>query len=129
MKNASESQLGMGLFPEKLFFRIGEVSRIVRVEASVLRYWESEFGFLSPRKGKSGQRTYTAEDIGILLQIKKLLYEERYTIDGAKKQLAVMLPEIRKRIEAEGIPAMEPGRDDIIEMVQKRLRRMLETLS
>jgi DNA-binding transcriptional MerR regulator len=129
MNKASQPRQGMGLFPEKLFFRIGETSRLVGVEACVLRYWESEFAFLSPRKGKSGQRIYTAEDIGILLQIKRLLYEERYTIDGANKQLAIMLPEIKKQAMAGEIPAPDPSKGEIIGMVQQRLRRMLETFS
>lgn len=129
MKKASQTRQGMGLFPEKLFFRIGEASRLVGVESCVLRYWESEFDFLSPRKGKSGQRIYTAEDIGILLQIKRLLYEERYTIDGANKQLAIMLPEIKKQAMTGEIPALDLSKGDIIDMVQQRLRRMLETLS
>ena len=129
MKKASQTRQGMGLFPEKLFFRIGEASRLVGVESCVLRYWESEFPYLSPRKGKSGQRIYTAEDIGILLHIKRLLYEERYTIDGAKKQLIALLPDIRKQAMDGELPALDPSKGEIIDMVQQRLRRMLETLS
>jgi DNA-binding transcriptional MerR regulator len=129
MKKVSQSQLNMGFFPEKLFFRIGEASKLVGVEVSVLRYWESEFDFLRPRKGKSGQRLYTAEDIGVLLQIKRLLYEERYTIDGARKQLAIMSPEIRKQAEMEVIPESKQGSAKVISMVQERLRRILELMS
>jgi DNA-binding transcriptional MerR regulator len=71
----------------KRFFRIGEVSRIIGVKPYVLRYWESEFPVLKPRRADSNQRTYKKEDIEILGEIKRLLYEERLTIEGAKKRL------------------------------------------
>jgi len=71
----------------KRFFRIGEVSRIIGVKPYVLRYWESEFPALKPRRADSKQRTYRKEDIEILGEIKRLLYEEKLTIEGAKKRL------------------------------------------
>ena len=71
----------------KRFFRIGEVSRIIGVKPYVLRYWESEFPTLKPRRADSKQRTYKKEDIEALGEIKRLLYEERLTIEGAKKRL------------------------------------------
>jgi DNA-binding transcriptional MerR regulator len=73
--------------PNKLFFRIGEVSLLVGVEAYVLRYWESEFPGLSPRKSSSGQRMFRRKDVELLLRIKHLLYEEKFTIEGARKAL------------------------------------------
>ena len=73
--------------PEKIFFKIGEVCDIVEVQAHVLRYWETEFPMLSPQKNRSGQRTYRRKDVEIALQIKDLLYEDLYTIAGAKKRL------------------------------------------
>jgi DNA-binding transcriptional MerR regulator len=73
--------------PEKLYYRIGEVSRIVGVEPHVLRYWESEFPFLKPSRVVSKQRLYRRKDLEMLLRIKQLLYEEKYTIAGAKKQM------------------------------------------
>ncbi len=73
--------------PEKIFFKIGEVCDIVDVQAHVLRYWETEFPMLSPQKNRSGQRTYRRRDVEIALQIKDLLYEDLYTIAGAKKRL------------------------------------------
>ena len=88
MHDTLKSPQPLGLFPEKLFYKIGEVSRIVGVESYVLRYWETEFPFLSPMKSKSGQRIYTKKDIELILQIKKLLYEKKYTIDGARKNLS-----------------------------------------
>ncbi|MBI2343299.1 MAG: MerR family transcriptional regulator [Deltaproteobacteria bacterium] len=73
--------------PNKLYFRIGEVSDIVGVKPYVLRYWETEFSDVRPTKSKSGQRLYKRRDVELLLQVKQLLYEERYTIDGAKQRL------------------------------------------
>ncbi len=73
--------------PNKLYFRIGEVSDIVGVKPYVLRYWETEFGDVRPTKSKSGQRLYKRRDVELLMQVKTLLYEERYTIDGAKQRL------------------------------------------
>ncbi len=73
--------------PDKLFFKIGEVAEIVGVEQHVLRYWEDEFEVLKPNKNRSGQRLYQKKDIDQVLEIKKLLYTERFTIAGAKKKL------------------------------------------
>src|SRR6266550_2600258 len=74
--------------PEKLFFKIGEVCELAGVQAHVLRYWESEFAMLSPQKNRAGQRVYRKRDVEIALRIKELLYEDQYTIAGAKKRLA-----------------------------------------
>jgi DNA-binding transcriptional MerR regulator len=74
--------------PEKLFFKIGEVCELAGVQAHVLRYWESEFPMLAPQKNRAGQRVYRKRDVEIALRIKELLYEEQYTIAGAKKRLA-----------------------------------------
>lgn len=77
----------MDIPDNKRFFRIGEVSRIIGVKPYVLRYWESEFPTLKPRRADSKQRTYKKEDIETLGEIKRLLYEERLTVEGAKKRL------------------------------------------
>jgi DNA-binding transcriptional MerR regulator len=73
--------------PEKLFFKIGEVCDITGIQAHVLRYWESEFPTLAPQKNRAGQRTYRKRDVEMVLRIKELLYEDQYTIAGAKKRL------------------------------------------
>ena len=73
--------------PDKLFFKIGEVAEIAGVEQHVLRYWEDEFDVLKPNKNRSGQRLYQKKDIDQVLEIKKLLYTEKFTIAGAKKKL------------------------------------------
>jgi DNA-binding transcriptional MerR regulator len=75
------------VIPDKLFFKMGEVSQLVGVEAYVLRYWESEFKGLSPKKSASGQRMFRRKDVELLLEIKHLLYERKFTIDGARKWL------------------------------------------
>jgi DNA-binding transcriptional MerR regulator len=73
--------------PNKLFFKIGEVCEITDTQPYVLRYWESEFPALAPAKNSSGQRIYRRRDIDTVLRIKQLLYEEGFTIAGAKKRL------------------------------------------
>ena len=73
--------------PDKLFFKIGEVAEIAEVEQHVLRYWEDEFDVLKPNKNRSGQRLYQKKDIEQVLEIKQLLYADKFTIAGAKKQL------------------------------------------
>lgn len=75
--------------PDKIFFGIGEVSRIVGVEPYVLRYWEDEFDLLQPEKSETGQRRYRKKDIKLILRIKDLLYKEGYTIAGAKRKLSL----------------------------------------
>jgi len=73
--------------PDKVYFRIGEVGRILGVEPYVIRYWESEFKSVRPARTRSSQRLYRKKDIEELLKIKTLLYDERFTIAGAKKRL------------------------------------------
>jgi DNA-binding transcriptional MerR regulator len=74
----------------KRYFRIGEVSQIIGVEPYVLRYWESEFAQIRPSRADSKQRTYQKKDLEIIIEIKRLLYDEKMTIEGAKQRLAVM---------------------------------------
>jgi DNA-binding transcriptional MerR regulator len=76
------------IIPDKLFFKIGEVCDIVGVQAHVLRYWETEFPTLQPQKNRSGQRTYRRKDVEMALRIKELLYQEGFTIAGAKRKLS-----------------------------------------
>ena len=73
--------------PDKLYFKIGEVARMVGVKPYVLRYWESEFSVLRPGKTRSRHRLYRRKDVETLLEIRRLLYAERYTIAGAKRRL------------------------------------------
>src|SRR5580765_7009598 len=73
--------------PDKLYFRIGEVSDLVGVEPYVLRYWETEFPALGPKKSGTGHRMYRRKEVELLLKIKYLLYEKKYTIEGARLYL------------------------------------------
>ncbi len=79
---------------KKLYYSISEVSKITAVEQYVLRYWETEFEELKPQKNRAGNRIYTNKDIQLVLQIKSLLREKKYTIEGAKKILQNYIPEI-----------------------------------
>lgn len=73
--------------PDKLYFRIGEVSKIVSVPTHVLRFWETEFKKIRPKRTSTGQRLYTQRDIRMLLKVKNLLYDRRFTIEGARQHL------------------------------------------
>lgn len=77
---AAEPKLG-----SKIFYKIGEVSQIVKLPAYVLRFWESEFSFLKPKKSRGHQRVYVQRDIETVLEIKRMLYEEGYTLAGVKR--------------------------------------------
>ena len=76
------------VIPDKLYFRIGEVSRLTATKTYVLRYWETEFPTLKPVKSRSGHRLYRRQDVETVVEIKRLLYEKGFTIEGARKQLA-----------------------------------------
>jgi len=78
---------GFPQIPDKIYFRIGEVSHLVGVDTHVLRYWESEFALIKPFRGPSKQRLYRRQDVHNLLRIKQLLHDEGYTISGARKHL------------------------------------------
>jgi DNA-binding transcriptional MerR regulator len=75
------------IIPDKLYFRIGEVARLCGVETYVLRFWETEFPALGPKKSGTGHRLYRRKDVELVLEIKRLLYEQRFTIEGARKFL------------------------------------------
>ncbi len=74
--------------PDKLFFKIGEVARLTSLRPSILRYWETEFSVLQPQKSRSGQRLYTRKELALVFDIKRLLYFEKLTIEGARRALA-----------------------------------------
>ena len=80
-------QTGTPEIPDKLYFKIGEVSELLGVEPYVLRYWETEFPVLSPKKSGTGHRLYRRKDVELLLRIKHLLRDKRYTIEGARQSL------------------------------------------
>ena len=82
--------------PNRLFFRIGDVTEVTGVEAYVLRYWETEFAGLKPQKGRNGQRQYRRKDVELVLEIKRLLYDEKYTIAGARKALREKSKQVKR---------------------------------
>ena len=115
--------------PDKLFFRIGEVSHFVGVEPYVVRYWESEFRGLSPKKSSSGQRMFRKKDVELLLRIRHLLYDRKFTIEGARKVIADRsdLEIVRK-----DTPAVQqelfPGADPLPE-IRRQVAEILKLIS
>lgn len=107
---------GSRIVLNKLFYKIGEVSSIASVEPYVLRYWESEFPFLNPRKNKAGQRIYIRKDLELVIEIKKLLYQEKYTIAGVKKKFN------KDSLKKSSVSI------ETIEIMKKRLKEILKTL-
>ncbi len=114
------------VIPDKEEFKIGEVCEIAGVKPFVLRYWETEFPELSPSKGAGGQRTYTRADVQLILRIKQLLYEERFTVAGAKKRLS---EEIASQ-EAKPVQLDTESGDQVesLRRVLKQTRRELEAI-
>jgi DNA-binding transcriptional MerR regulator len=113
--------------PDKLYFKIGEVSDLLGVEAYVLRYWESEFPVLSPKKSGTGHRLYRRKDVELLLRIKHLLYDKRFTIEGARQSLhseakAPKPARPTKRVQAE-LFATDPLPD-----IRRELQEILQLL-
>ena len=84
--------------PNKKYFRIGEVSDITGVEAYVLRFWETEFKKINPKRTESGQRLYSQKDVELILTIKQLLYTDKFTIQGAKKHLNLTTDDRKKPV-------------------------------
>jgi DNA-binding transcriptional MerR regulator len=113
--------------PDKLYFKIGEVSELLGVEAYVLRYWETEFPVLSPKKSGTGHRLYRRKDVELLLRIKHLLYDKRFTIEGARQSLhseskAPKTTRAPKRVQAE-LFASDPLPD-----IRRELQEILQLL-
>jgi DNA-binding transcriptional MerR regulator len=124
--------------PNKLFFKIGEVCEITDTQPYVLRYWESEFTALAPAKNSSGQRIYRRRDIETVLRIKQLLYDEGFTIAGAKKRLEAELaaksptPQSQAAASADLLEVAPPPVDEraqiTIKQVRDELRQILTLL-
>ena len=74
--------------PDKMYYKIGEVAEAAQVRTSVLRFWESEFSFLKPEKSTTGQRLYSKHEVELILQVRRLLYDEKFTIEGVKKKIS-----------------------------------------
>lgn len=75
-------------FPDKMFYKIGEVAQLAGLRTSVLRFWETEFEFLKPEKSPAGQRLYTKKEVEVVLEVKRLLYTEKFTLEGVRKRIS-----------------------------------------
>jgi DNA-binding transcriptional MerR regulator len=118
-EKALSASLGQGTIPDKLYFRIGEVKIITGVEPHVLRYWESEFKIIRPQRASSKQRLYRRVDVENILTIKKLLYEDGYTVPGAKKLLKKSSP--KPRVKARSMLAeLKSDLKQLQEMLEKK---------
>jgi DNA-binding transcriptional MerR regulator len=109
------------VIPDKTYFKIGEVARLADIKTSVLRYWETEFPFLNPEKSSAGQRLYTKQDIELVRQIKQLLYQEKYTLEGVRKKLSP-----RKNAPAGQQPSppadLSPNLQTLLRLVRQELQ-------
>lgn len=113
----------------KLYYKIGEVCEITGIQPHVLRYWESEFPVLKPVKNTAGQRVYRQRDIELIGRIKKLLYEEGFTISGAKKQIRHLGGAAPKESKSAATPEPRPRVDrDLLARIRAELEGILATL-
>jgi len=103
--------------PDRLYFRIGEVSSLTGVPPYVLRYWESEFPVLQPRKSGGGQRLYRKRDVAMVLEIKKLLYQERYTVAGARRRLTEREERARRQEARAALQRLRSGLESIVKQL------------
>jgi DNA-binding transcriptional MerR regulator len=118
--------------PDKLYFRIGDVAHICEVPAYVLRFWESEFSQLKPNKSGTGQRLYRRRDVEMALRIKRLLYDEGYTIPGARQVFQSEAREVRKKPSFPELPLPVAASDAAaatLESVRKELRSLAAMLA
>lgn len=113
------------VIPDKLYFRIGEVAKLCKLPAYVLRFWESEFPQLKPVKSSTGQRMYRQRDVESVLRIRKLLYEEGFTIAGARQQLKAENKPPRLQ---SGLPFPKQARSDGLKKVRQGLQEILGIL-
>jgi len=116
-----------GAIPDKLYFRIGEVSDLVGVEPHVLRYWETEFPSVGPKKSGTGHRMYRRKEVELLLKIKYLLYEKKYTIEGARQFLHFEAKQGKRR-QPEKAEQRELFSSEMWPEIRRELAAILELL-
>ncbi|MFQ5737076.1 MAG: MerR family transcriptional regulator [Thermodesulfobacteriota bacterium] len=112
--------------PEKLYFKIGEVADLTKVKPYVLRYWENEFKIISPKKSSTRQRVYSKRDVELILEIKKLLYKEKFTLEGAKKRIKEIRAEKAKQLD---FPFSETRYRSTIDSIKKELNSIRKILA
>ena len=115
---------------KKLYYSIGEVSKMMDLKAYVLRYWETEFKQLKPPKNRAGNRTYRQSDIDLILYIKDLLYTKKFTIDGARHQLAMEKDGKKEGVTTtvESVQQAAPARKETLLKIKQELETLLEIL-
>lgn len=116
----------MTQIPQKLYFKIGEVADITKVKPYVLRYWESEFKIISPKKSLAKQRVYSQKDVQLILEIKRLLYKEKYTLEGAKKRIRELQAENSRQLS---MPFSDQRYEKALKAIKKDLvsiKKLLE---
>ncbi len=110
---------------QKLYYSISEVSEITSVKPHVLRYWETEFDELKPAKNRAGNRIYRLNDIKLIFLIKKLLYEDKFTIEGTKKKLALLR---KKRTSQISMPFQKTEKENLIKSIRNDVQEILDIL-
>ena len=115
---------------KKLYYSIGEVSKTTDLKAYVLRYWETEFKQLKPPKNRAGNRTYRQTDIDLILFIKDLLYNKKFTIEGARTQLASIGDDVKteQKVEKEVPAKAVPAKKETLVKIKQELETLLELL-
>ena len=115
---------------KKLYYSIGEVSKMTELKAYVLRYWETEFKQLKPPKNRAGNRTYRQGDVDLILFIKDLLYNKKFTIEGARTQIASMGEDhmTEKKIDEEKPVKVVPAKKETLVKIKQELETLLELL-
>ena len=128
-KAAKRPRVGDIVVPDRLYFRIGDVAKLCHLETYVLRFWETEFPQLAPKKGNTGQRLYRKHDVENVLRIMRLLYEDGFTIDGARRHLKDelrpakaqnALPFLKGRTVRNSMKELRAGLSDILKLMDKK---------
>jgi DNA-binding transcriptional MerR regulator len=112
--------------PNKIFYKIGEVAEVAGVRTSVLRFWESEFPFIKPQKSSSGQRLYSQNEVDLVLQVKHLLYTEKFTIEGVKKRITPKGRLLGSNEHLEKAPAVDYR--EVLNVVRNELKEVRKLL-
>ena len=115
---------------KKLYYSIGEASKMTELKAYVLRYWETEFKQLKPPKNRAGNRTYRQNDVDLILFIKDLLYNKKFTIEGARSQISSMGEDIKseQKIDKEAPVKVVPAKKETLVKIKQELETLLELL-
>jgi DNA-binding transcriptional MerR regulator len=112
-------------FPDKLYYKIGEVALMAGVKTSVLRFWESEFEFLRPEKSTKGQRLYSKNEVDLVLQVRRLLYDEKFTIEGVKKRIS---PKGRLVSSDDFLPVQVVDHSGLLKEIKSELQELLKRI-